>query len=294
MLFRFLNREPETPLICRKKMLLSKEEIVFFQQLQKALPERLIFPKIALSSIINLDANNDKKRELLSKQFDEHILDYVIYSQEFKLLCVIELEHPLLVHTQELETFRSLPYLDKAGIKSIRWSRNRLPTLEQMSKILVQFSTAHLAKKKKDFSRSTINQTINRGNTNDYTLMERKKKKKKEVATELTDLQIQEQELAEQEHDNPFALPIKTIIQLTPDQFVKTRYPHIWQRICLFAPDPPHLKMYLDSLFVQNRIGKRIGLPNEAASEVMRILSENERFLKKEDVPVWSQHPINL
>jgi hypothetical protein len=292
MLFRFLTKETETPLICRKKMLLTKEEITFFQQLQKVLPNRLIFPKVTLSSIINLDANSDKKRNVLSKQLDEHKVDYAIYSQEHKLICVIELEQTSINIAHSEDVFRSLPYLDKAGIKSIRWSRNRLPTFEQMCKILVQFSKTPTTSKKKDFSRNTINQTINDDNQFDFTHMQKRKKKIEE--SEEQKLLLQKQALTEQEHDNPFALPIKTIIQITPDHFVKTRYPHIWQRICLFAPDPPHLKMYLDSLFVQNRIGKRMGLPQEAASEVMRILGENERFIKKGDVPVWSQHPINL
>lgn len=292
MLFRFLNKEPETPLICRKKMILSKEEIVFFQQLQNALPERVIFPKISLSSIISLDANNDKKRDLLSKQLDSHQVDYAICNQELKLLCVIELEHSPTAQTQDPEAFRSLPYLEKAGIKSIRWNKNRLPTFEQMCKILIQFSTAHTASKKKDFSRSTINQTINNDTQNDY--IHAQKRKKINADDEAKNNLLNEQALAEQEHNNPFALPIKTIIQLTPDSFLKTRYPHIWQRICLFAPDPPHLKIYLDSLFAQNRIGKRIGLPQEAAAEVMSIMNQNERFLKKETVPVWNQQPINL
>ena len=291
MLFRFLNKEPETPLICRKKMILSKEEINFFQQLQKALPGRLIFPKIALSSIISLDANSDKKRELLSNQLENHTLDYVIYSQEFKLLCVIELEPPLALQSQDLDAFRSLPYLEKAGIKSIRWSKSRLPTYEQMCKILVQFSSQRPSQKKKDFSRDTLNQSNTSQEKNDYTHIQ---KRKKADTNEAQRNLMQEQALIEQEHDNPFALPIKTIIQLTPDNFVKTRYPHIWQRICLFAPDPPHLKLYLDSLFVQNRIGKRIGLPQEAVNEVIRILNENNRFLKKDDLPIWEQQAVNL
>jgi hypothetical protein len=67
--------------------------------------------------------------------------------------------------------------------------------------------------------------------------------------------------------------------ELTPAKVLANIYPHIWQRICLFAPEPLHLQKYLVSLSIQDRGEKRAGFPLEALKEIADISAENDRFL---------------
>lgn len=90
------------------------------------------------------------------------------------------------------------------------------------------------------------------------------------------------------EHDNPNALSLRFLRDLTPQNFIQKEYPHIWHRICLFAEDPPRLNTYLDSLFVQNRKVKRQGLPLHVANEVILIKIENKhKILGSNDEDIW-------
>jgi hypothetical protein len=79
-------------------------------------------------------------------------------------------------------------------------------------------------------------------------------------------------------------LTAEKIDELTPNKVLKNKFPHIWRRICLFAPDPAHLQKYLLSLSIQDRGEARAGFPPEAMKEVFDIQAENDRFLM--------QHPV--
>lgn len=90
------------------------------------------------------------------------------------------------------------------------------------------------------------------------------------------------------EHDNPNALSLRFLRDLTPHNFIQKEYPHIWHRICLFAEDPPRLNNYLDSLFVQDRPVKRAGLPLHVANEVILIKIENKHKVQDvNDEDIW-------
>jgi len=61
---------------------------------------------------------------------------------------------------------------------------------------------------------------------------------------------------------------------------LKSKFPHIWQRIILFCSDPPHLDKYLQSLAIKDRGMERVGFPLEVLEELAEIQAENSRFIK--------------
>jgi hypothetical protein len=85
---------------------------------------------------------------------------------------------------------------------------------------------------------------------------------------------------ADPEPGNILGLSVAALEGLTPHGFIRIRYPHVWQRICLFSSEPKHLKKYLASLFLQDRGEERAGFPAEVIKEISDIQSANERFLQ--------------
>lgn len=87
-------------------------------------------------------------------------------------------------------------------------------------------------------------------------------------------------------HDR--ALSCVAIDELAPLGHIKTAYPHIWERICLFCRDPVHLEKYLSSLSIQNRDDKRCGLAPGAIIEITAIQSANQRLLPATADACWN------
>ena len=66
---------------------------------------------------------------------------------------------------------------------------------------------------------------------------------------------------------------------LAPNGHVKAAYPHIWERICLFCPEPRHLEQYLSSLSLQDRSSKRTGFSESVIVELADLQGANARFI---------------
>ncbi|MGZ5781720.1 MAG: hypothetical protein ACXWIN_12295, partial [Burkholderiaceae bacterium] len=88
-------------------------------------------------------------------------------------------------------------------------------------------------------------------------------------------------------------LSLSILDQLTPNKVLQNTFPHIWQRICLFAPDPKHLHRYLDTLTMQDRGEKRAGFSLEVLKEITDIKAANDRFLRNSDAN-WHTGFVNL
>lgn len=259
----------------QKKKLFPSEEVEFFQRLQKALPNCIIFPHLPLSSLIQADNLNEKKCLNAEKILSHHVIDFSIFSYALELLCIIELESN---HSDNPEgddriqrqaSHREI--IEKAGIPSIRWNKNHLPTFDQMLRFLAPYSTLSAPKAELRLS-----------DPHDETFTHLRN----DASKPNVDLK------ALPEHHNPDALSLRFLRDLTPNNFIQREYPHIWQRICLFAGEPSHLKNYLESLFVQNRPVDRKGLPQHVVNEVIVIQIENNRFVENENDTVWSDDLI--
>lgn len=270
MFAQIFDKSNKTHIDCKKKNIFSESELNFFQRLQKALPNCLIFPRLHISSFIDFHFSSEKKRLSMQSALDQLYVDFGIFNQNLDLLCVIELTSN--THQEDLSDELSVAhYLLKSGVQSIKWNKEHLPTFDQMLRTLAPFSTLKAPK-------AVINQKD----------MEQHQYEHLRTESSKPDLSISQLP----DHRNPDALSLKFLRDLTPNNYIEREYPHIWKRICLFAGEPSHLQHYLDSLFVQNRTVKRRGLPQNVANEVIIIQIENNKYAhrfetKKETKDVW-------
>jgi hypothetical protein len=257
MFSRFLQKnKSDTPEFEEKRLLLNEEEI-FFGRLRRALPNCYIFPKVDLAGILTSTSQNPKQKQASLDKLQGKKVDYAIFDGTLTLLCVVELTDK---DGQENDPLIA-EWLKKAHIKSIRWRFSPLPTAEQILRTLAPFSS--LQSPKPDISANTVIR-------NSY-----------EEPTSSGGINtVQAIHQADPVPSNIMSLTAPALDQLTPNKHLKTRYPHVWQRINLFASEPKHLKKYLESLFLQDRGVERAGFPAEVIKEITDIQSENERFLQ--------------
>lgn len=260
MFSHFLGKDAKTPPELERRHVFNAEEEVFFHRLQQALPNCYIFPKLALSKLIDVKDSNEKKRNAFREKLEMREVDFGVFNAKLKLLFVVLLEDETPVGVED--EFPSRKLLKRARIKSIRWSRASLPSFEQILRTVEQFS--ELDAPRSDHPLPSIGKLF--------------------ADDEIIDGHI----FTKAENGNSKALSLAAIERIASEQLIKTQYPHIWQKICLFSGDPDYLKSYLESLFIQNRPTKRRGLPKPVADEVIQIQNENARFvISKEAPPIW-------
>jgi hypothetical protein len=256
MFSRLLKKnKPGIPAYEEKRFFRHEDEI-FYGRLRRALPNCYIFPKVELSALMEPISMSEKQRVAELEQLQGRKVDYAIFDASLGLLCVIELNTQAEAEDSQLS---NTEYLKSAGIKSIRWNQNPLPSSDQILRTLAPFSS--LASPKPDIAASTIIKTS-------YV----------EPPKTLDTVQVMYQ--SDPEPGNIMGLSVAALEKLTPNGQLKTRYPHVWQRICLFSTEPKHLKKYLASLFLQDRGVERAGFPAEVIKEITDIQGENERFLQ--------------
>jgi hypothetical protein len=243
-----------------EKPMLSKSESVLFGRLNRALPNCFIFPQVALSNLME-PSEGDRKRN--PEPFDRltrlHV-DYAVFDGDLELVCVVIME-PDAASSADAEKNALLDRcLKSASIKTMRWSSGNKPSVEQISRAVLPLTNS---------SKPTL-----------------------ETGSTINPDTVQRIYKAEPVPSNIKGLTTEQLDKLTPNKVLSTNYPHIWQRICLFAPEPKHLQKYLLSLSIQDRGEKRAGFPLEALKEIAEIQTENDRFLLN-PVTGWQPAFIN-
>lgn len=241
-----------------EKALLTKGELVLFGRMCRALPNCHIFPHIPLSIIVEPAESDIKRNPEHFEKIKSLKVDYAICDEDMDLVCVILLES----ETNDAQQSRYIEKcLKSAGIKLLRWSASTKPSVEQIGRAILPM-TGSTAKPTLDTA-STINPDT-----------------------------VQMIYNSEPVPSNIKGLTQAQLEKLAPTKFLGKNYPHIWQRICLFAPEPKHLQKYLLSLSIQDRGEKRAGFPIEALKEIADIQTENDRFLLQ-PVTGWQPAFIN-
>jgi hypothetical protein len=256
--------------VYEEKKIFDSEGEVFFGRLRRALPNCYIFPKVELNSLLDSVNRDPKEKKAEQDDLQGKQVDFAIFDASLGLLCVVE-----LCRKDAEGRYRSYKkYFESAGIKTVRWDRDMLPNFEQILRTLAPFSS--LASPKPDVATSTIMRT------------ELEQGRPANVDT------VQAIYKAHPVPSNIQALSIIEIEHLTPDGFLKNKFPHIWQRVCLFCNEPAHLKRYLASLSVQDRGEKRAGFPREALIEISAIAGANERYIQRaEPRTAWHTDYVN-
>jgi hypothetical protein len=237
-----------TPQRFRAIPLLEKSEQEFFIRLCRTLPTCYIFPKVAIAALLEPKEPDEKPRKASVPAIPQKIVDFAIYDGELKLICVIDLGHD---HTHSKTDSTHADYLKGTGIKSIRCESRTGLTVEQISKTILPLLKPITPRMESD--------------------------------TYLGAATVQMIYQADPVPSNIKGLSLSMLDQLTPNKMLQNTFPHIWQRICLFAPDPKHLQRYLETLTMQDRGEKRAGFSLEVMKEITEIKTANDRFLRLSD-----------
>jgi hypothetical protein len=246
-----------------EKPLFEKGDAILFGRLCRALPDCYVFPRLTLAAIMEPTEGNRKRNPERFKLLDYLTVNFAVFGSDLALVCVVVLENN--THNPEDGTDPlTVRLLKKANIKMVHYNAANKPSVEQIVKTIGPL-VAEQAKHRLE-SGMTINpNTVQRIYA-----------------------------------DDPVPAPpppVKGLTQdqlnkLTPDKVLCKVYPHIWQRVCLFAPEPQHLQKYLISLSIQDRGEKRAGFPIEALKEIADIQTENDRFLTQ-PVVGWQPAFVN-
>lgn len=256
----FFRRKPHKKTAKRFNAIpiLTKKEEEFFIRLCKVLPTCYVFPKVAISALLEPKGIDGIFNKADLDIISHKTVDYAIYDADLKPLCVVNLAHG--TYSSDAEGV-SDNYFKGAGIKIIRSGSKRGLTAEQISKTILPL----------------LRSVTPRVDAETY-------------LGAVTVPMIYQADLAP---SNIRGLSTTSLDQLTPHKALQNSYPHIWQRICMFAPDPRHLQRYLDTLTIQDHAEKRAGFPIEAWKEIADIKSENGRFLQNSGTG-WHTGFVNL
>lgn len=255
MLSRFSKKNGDPLPTFEKKPFFRLDEKDFHARLRRELPECHIFPRVELASLITPTSNDPRQQRAQLAQLQGRRVDFAIFDATLNLVLVIELTPPGAAGDEAVST---AAYLKHAGVQTIRWSLQQLPSAEQVRRALAPFSSR--------------------------------------AASRPDSLGGAEPAGAHPAPPpgNRRSLSIAAIEGLGANGHIKTAYPHIWERICLFCDEPAHLEKYLCSLSIQDRSGKRGGFLPEVIVEITAIQAANQRFLQllKPDT-CWKTTSIN-
>lgn len=105
--------------------IMTENEKEFFFRLQRALPEYLVFPQVAMSALIEPKvARKSKQWHAAFNKIARKRVDYCIYDKSLKLITLIELDDRMHKRSQDKE--RDLNTGD-AGIPTLRFQSKRKP-----------------------------------------------------------------------------------------------------------------------------------------------------------------------
>ncbi len=229
-----------------KKPYIGSEELAFYQRLKHALPGCTFFPDIALSALVKPLAVEPKLLRQQQDKLDERRLAYGVFNDALELLCVIELSR---TGGPVDERAMTLAMLEEAGIKCFSWERDSLPSSDQILRAMSAYT---------DIAPARFEPAAN--------------------SVLLPDALTWENVMAAP-RAAVFSLTVDDVHKLTPKGHVRSLYPHIWERICLFCHEPRHLEQYLNSLSLQDRGDKRTGFPENVIVELTDLKGANARFI---------------
>jgi hypothetical protein len=269
MLSRFFGRErlhakdPDPDTSSTSKPLLD----AFFEQLRKCLPDCFIFPNQSLISILEKHPSpysNQTSIDCLNLQSQQLIFNFTVLDNQGKMLCLINIRSNK--DQDEHENVSKL--LSEMNIRYISWDIDHLPNESELAKVFPMY--LHGAKTPLESTISHYSRFKHGVEQHQDSLYFEQNKHQENHNLNLN-----------LNHNHNFKVSLSHLEQLVPHQHIKTKYPHIWQHICMYSDEPKQLKVYLNSLFEQNRPTKRKGFPSEVEQEICFIREEADRLTSK-------------
>lgn len=122
-----------------QKPIMTANELEFFGRLRAALPDFEIFPQVAMSAIMKPLRIDDGNNQAARNKIDRKVVDFVIYSKAFELVCVVELDDR--THKAARDLSRDAMTAG-ANIKTLRWRSTDKPTAELLRQAVLELATA--------------------------------------------------------------------------------------------------------------------------------------------------------
>ncbi|PWF45376.1 DUF2726 domain-containing protein [Massilia glaciei] len=268
MFSRLLKRNNEAP-VYEKRSLLKKDEMAFYGRLRRVLPKCYIFPDIELGSLVRSASTDPRKYRLECDHLQGRKVDFAVFDSALRLLCVIEFRVPA---DPAAETTPNEAFFKSAGVPYFSWNRETPPTSDQLLRSLSSFTRMEAPKLDTEANHTILGEAPDA------------EPPAAEAAPRAGGARAEPARAAAPEpapkRTNQFALTEDVLVELTPHGHIRTRYPHIWQRMVRVLHDPKRLEQYLASLSLQDRAGVRAGFPPDVLIEIADILGANDAMVQ--------------
>jgi len=123
---------------------LSANEADFFYRLVRANGEGYVFAQVAMSALIEPATKDRKARASAFNRIARKRVDYAVYTDAMKLLCVVELDDRTHKTSRDAERDAMLA---SAGIQTVRWQSKSKPDVAdiraQFDKLRDKLLNAH-------------------------------------------------------------------------------------------------------------------------------------------------------
>jgi hypothetical protein len=265
MFLTLFGKQRDALPLYEKKSFFQADEMKFHLCLWRALPDCHIFPRIELGALMAPVCSQPRQRRAALARLHGRTVDYAVFDASFKLLFVIELMAPGPARDGSDPT---AALLQSAGIKTIRWSLQQLPSAGQVIRTL------------KAFSSRGAGADVAQPSVGDATMRR---------AAPVSGAGRAPIARAASPARPACGLSQERVDELGAAGHIKAAFPRIWERICLFCDDPAYLGNYLDSLALQDREDGRAGFPPGVMAEIAAIQSANQRCLPATSNPVRKQ-----
>lgn len=113
----------------KPRTLLTDNEAEFFARLETAVPEYRIFPQISMTAIIE-PSSKDRYWTHFNRIAMQRV-DYVVYTRDLRLICVIELDDRTHDKQQKRDERRD-SRLSEAGVNTLRFDSRAKPRPEAL------------------------------------------------------------------------------------------------------------------------------------------------------------------
>ncbi len=261
MLSRLLKKPAQTGPCFSKKPYAEGEQLAFYQRLRRALPGCTLFPDVSLVALLTPLAIDARHLRQLQERLAGRHMAYGVFNDSLELQCVIELTD---AGREDEERAQTLALLEEAGISCFSWETTRLPSNDQILRTMAAFTD--IAPPRFEAAANSVMRydVPDAGNM--------------------------------QKRPAPVSLTMEDVLKLTSKGYVKTVYPHIWERICLFHNEPRHLEQYLSSLSLQSRGENRAGFPQGVIVELTDLQGANARFIPAvtQTTSSWNAAFVNI
>ena len=105
--------------------IMTANESEFFGRLVRAVPGWHVFPQVAMSALVAPESTNKNTALSAFRRISQKRVDYAIYTDEMKLVCIVELDDNSYDARKDAARDK---IFNTAGIQTVRWHSRKRPS----------------------------------------------------------------------------------------------------------------------------------------------------------------------